>query len=71
MAIDVDRTLAVLRRKLEALGYSDPLEPASLQLVQKLVEDLVHTTDSYTAVKQQCAKQAQEIAAFDTRVRSS
>ncbi|GFR41794.1 hypothetical protein Agub_g2559, partial [Astrephomene gubernaculifera] len=63
-----DRQLAVLRRKLEALSYSDPLDATSAPLVQKLVEDLVHTTDSYRVIKQQCAKQAQEIAAFDTRL---
>ncbi|EFJ50664.1 basal body protein [Volvox carteri f. nagariensis] len=63
-----DRQLAVLRRKLDALGYSELLDPSSAPLVQKLVEDLVHTTDSYRLIKQQCSKQAQEMAAFDTRL---
>lgn len=63
-----DRQLAMLRRKLDALSYSEDLDSSSAPLVQKLVDDLVHTTDSYRVLKQQCSKQAQEIAAFDSRV---
>ncbi|GIL57051.1 hypothetical protein Vafri_12185 [Volvox africanus] len=63
-----DRQLVVLRRKLDALSYSEPLDPSSAPLVQKLIEDLVHTTDSYRVTKQQCLKQSQEMAAFDSRL---
>jgi hypothetical protein len=61
--------VVALRRKLEALGYSDGLDAASAQLVQKLTDDLVHTTDSYRTLKLQCARQAQELSVQNDKVR--
>jgi hypothetical protein len=63
-----ERSLVLLRRKLEALNYTERLDAASAPLVVKLVEDLVRTTDSYRSVKLQSAKYAQEISAFNTKV---
>lgn len=45
--------LELLRRKLDALGYDHPVDEFSGPLVQKLVDDLVHTTESYRGLKQQ------------------
>jgi centrosomal protein CEP135 len=66
--MDESRQLAVLRRKLDALGYAEALDRGSLELVGKLLDDLVHATDSFRAVTQQSAQQAKESAAFDARV---
>jgi hypothetical protein len=63
-----DRQLTLLRRKLEALNYTQPLHPASAPLVDSLVSDLVRTTDSYRQLKLQSAQQAQEIAGFNTKL---
>lgn len=63
-----ERMLVVLRRKLEALHYTEPLDAASAPLVSRVVDDLVRTTDSYRSVKLQCAKQAQEASVFTTKV---
>jgi hypothetical protein len=59
---------AALRRRLEALGYSEALEGQSVPLVSKLVDDLVHTTESYRSLKINCARQATEINAFEQKV---
>lgn len=45
--------LELLRRKLDALSYDHPVDDFSGPLVQKLVDDLVHTTESYRGLKQQ------------------
>ncbi len=63
-----DNQLQALRRKLEALGYTDAVDPSSGPLVQKLTDDLVHTTDSYRTLKLQCARQAQEVNALNEKV---
>jgi len=64
-----ERYLVLLRRKLEALNYTERLEAASAPLVAKLVKDLVKTTDSYRSVKLQASKYVQEISTFNTKVR--
>ena len=60
--------LALLRRKLDALGYSAHLDDRSAQLVQALVADLVHTTESYRSLKQQAAIQQHHISETDDKV---
>lgn len=67
VAMLTEQQLLALRRKLEALGYTQPLDPVSGPLVQALVDDLVHTTESYRQLKLQCAKQAQELGAFESK----
>jgi hypothetical protein len=66
-----ERALVLLRRKLEALNYTEALDSASAPLVSHIVNDLIRTTDTYRSVKQQASKYAQEIATFNTKVRSS
>lgn len=54
--------LSQLRKKLEALNYKEPLHTDTAPLVDKLVTDLLHTTDSYRDLKLQVARQSQDIA---------
>lgn len=65
-----DHNITVLKRKLEALNYRDVFDQQSAPLVQKLVDDLVHTTESYRSLKLQSAKRAQEIEEQCSKVRS-
>lgn len=66
-AVD-ERGLVLLRRKLEALNYTEPLDAGSAGLVNHLVNDLIRTTDSYRSIKLQAAQYAQEVATFNTKV---
>lgn len=66
-----ERSLVLLRRKLEALNYTEALDAASAPLVSHIVNDLIRTTDSYRSIKQQASKYAQEIATFNTKVSCS
>jgi centrosomal protein CEP135 len=70
MAVWDERQHILLRRKLQALNYNDSLDVGSCDLVQNLVNDLVHTTESYRALKQQSDQQQQEIASFRSKVRT-
>ena len=45
----------VLRKRLDQLGYRQTLEISSVPLVEKLFADLLHTTESLKANKQQTA----------------
>lgn len=69
MAVWGERDLALLRRKLQALNYSAPVDAQSADLVQCLINDLVHTTESYRGLKQQCDGQQAEISSFQSKVR--
>jgi hypothetical protein len=62
-----ERGLVVLKRKLEALGYTDRLDAATAPLVARILSDLTSSTDSYRSVKLQSSKYAQEIATFNTK----
>ncbi len=53
--------LSQLRTKLQALQYKEDLDDSSAPLVDKLVTDLLHTTDSYRDLKLQVATKAQEL----------
>ncbi len=53
--------LSQLRKKLQALQYKEDLDDSSAPLVDKLVTDLLHTTDSYRDLKLQVATKAQEL----------
>lgn len=63
-----ERSLVLLRRKLEALNYTERLDAASGPLVSRLVEDLCRATDAHRACRQQISGYAQEIATFNTKV---
>jgi hypothetical protein len=68
-AVMDERGLVLLRRKLEALNYTEHLDAASAPLVGHLVADLIRTTDSYRSIKLQAGQYAQEVATFHTKVR--
>ncbi|GMH37469.1 hypothetical protein BSKO_05342 [Bryopsis sp. KO-2023] len=67
MSLD-ERQINLLKRKLEAFGYSQPLDSKSASLVKSLVDDLVHATESYRAIKLQGTKQGQEIENFNSQI---
>ena len=71
MSVWSERELVLLKRKLQALNYSNPVDAHSADLVQNLVNDLVHTTESYRGLKQQCDRQHTEISSFQSKVCSS
>ncbi|KAK9837964.1 hypothetical protein WJX74_008759 [Apatococcus lobatus] len=52
--------LALLRRKLEALSYTEPFIPESAALTQHLVNDVIQVTESYRGLKIQSQRKAQE-----------
>jgi hypothetical protein len=64
-----EREFTLLRKRLDALSFVEPFDAPSAPLVQRLCDELVRTTDSYRGLKLQCAKQAQEISTFNTKVR--
>lgn len=45
--------IAFLRRKLLLLNYAEHLDDTSAELVERLVDDLIHTTESYRDLKLQ------------------
>ncbi len=61
--------LSQLRKKLQALHYKESLDDTSAPLVDKLVTDLLHTTDSYRDLKLQVANKSQEIEDSRNKVR--
>lgn len=52
--------LSLLRRKLELLGYSECFDATSADLVKRLVDDLIHTTDSYRGLNLQLEARGQD-----------
>ncbi|NWI66888.1 CP135 protein, partial [Todus mexicanus] len=54
-----------LRKRLDQLGYRQPLGVESLPLVEKLFSDLVHTTESLRSAKLSAGKTAKEYSNFD------
>lgn len=62
------QALAILQRKLAALGYGASFDVGSAALVQKLLGDLVLTTESYRDLKQQAALQLRETTNLNDRV---
>lgn len=61
--------MAVLRRKLDALAYAEPVEAGSAALVERLVADLVATTESWRGIKLRDAARGQQLAEFQAQVR--
>jgi hypothetical protein len=55
-ASSVTERLACLRARLDELGYRQPLDVESFALVERLLADLVHTTDSLRRAKLELAK---------------
>lgn len=63
-----EHQFGLLKRKLDALNYTHPVEAVSAPLVQALLDDLVHTTEAYRALKLETNKQGQQIYTFDNQV---
>ena len=57
-----------LRKRLDQLGYRQPLGIESLPLVEKLFADLVHTTESLKNAKLDLGKQTTENKDIDSAV---
>ena len=60
MATATERRFTSLRKRLDQLGYKQPLGVESLPLVEKLFGDLLHTTESLKNTKQQLGKQKEQ-----------
>ncbi|XP_070613332.1 centrosomal protein of 135 kDa isoform X5 [Erythrolamprus reginae] len=65
MTTVVERKFVNLRKRLDQLGYRQPLGVESLPLVEKLFSDLVHTTESLRSTKLSAGKIEKECSNFD------
>lgn len=57
-----------LRKRLDQLGYKQPLGVESLPLVEKLFADLVHTTESLKNAKLEIGQQTTETKDIDSAI---
>lgn len=60
MATATERRFTSLRKRLDQLGFRQPLGVESLPLVEKLFGDLLHTTESLKSAKQQLGKHKEQ-----------
>lgn len=51
MATSSEQKYLLLRKRLDQFGYKQPLAIESLPLVEKLFQDLIHTTESLKKAK--------------------
>ena len=58
----------MLQRKLAALSYHEPLDAASAPLASRLLDDLIHTTESYRQLKLQLNARGQEMGVYHSKV---
>ncbi|XP_044155360.1 centrosomal protein of 135 kDa isoform X2 [Bufo gargarizans] len=65
MSTAAERKFINLRKRLDQLGYKQPLGIESLPLVEKLFSDLVHTTESLRNAKLNAGKNEKETKNFD------
>ncbi|XP_075716045.1 centrosomal protein of 135 kDa [Rhinoderma darwinii] len=65
MSTAAERKFINLRKRLDQLGYKQPLGIESLPLVEKLFSDLVHTTESLRNAKLNAGKNEKENKNFD------
>ena len=63
-----ERKFSTLRKRLDQLGYRQPLGIESLPLVEKLFSDLVHTTESLKNLKQQISRHDKEKTSYEDNV---
>lgn len=63
-----ERSFVLLKRKLATLKYTDHLDISSCALVDRLVDDLVRTTESYQSLKVQEHQKQLESSAFQSKV---
>ncbi|XP_010216533.1 PREDICTED: centrosomal protein of 135 kDa [Tinamus guttatus] len=65
MTTATERKFINLRKRLDQLGYRQPLGVESLPLVEKLFSDLVHTTESLRSAKLSAGKIEKEFSNYD------
>ncbi|NXN72460.1 CP135 protein, partial [Himantopus himantopus] len=65
MTTTAERRFLNLRKRLDQLGYRQPLGVESLPLVEKLFSDLVHTTESLRSAKLSAGKTEKECSNYD------
>ncbi|XP_062991870.1 centrosomal protein of 135 kDa [Elgaria multicarinata webbii] len=65
MSTAAERKFINLRKRLDQLGYRQPLGVESLPLVEKLFSDLVHTTESLRSAKLSAGKIEKEYSNYD------
>ncbi|KAM7443892.1 hypothetical protein ABFA07_007461 [Porites harrisoni] len=63
-----ERKFTTLRKRLDQLGYRQPLGIESVPLVEKLFSDLVHTTESLKNLKLQVGRQEKEKTVYEDNV---
>lgn len=68
MSTAAERKFINLRKRLDQLGYKQPLGIESLPLVEKLFSDLVHTTESLRSAKLSVSKNEKDNKNFDSVV---
>ncbi|MEE6461966.1 hypothetical protein FKM82_001457 [Ascaphus truei] len=66
MSTAAERKFINLRKRLDQLGYKQPLGIESLPLVEKLFSDLVHTTESLRNAKLTAGNTVKESKNFDS-----
>ncbi|KFW03448.1 Centrosomal protein of 135 kDa, partial [Eurypyga helias] len=65
MTTTAERRFIHLRKRLDQLGYQQPLGVESFPLVEKLFSDLVHTTESLRSAKLSAGKTEKECSNYD------
>ena len=60
MATATERKFTSLRKRLDQMGYRQPLCIEALPLTEKLFGDLLHTTESLKNAKQQLGKHTEQ-----------
>ena len=60
MATAMERRFTGLRKRLDQLGYRQPLGVESLPLAERLFGDLLHTTESLKNAKLQLGKHKEQ-----------
>ncbi|KFR07871.1 Centrosomal protein of 135 kDa, partial [Nipponia nippon] len=65
MTTTAERRFINLRKRLDQLGYRQPLGVESLPLVENLFSDLVHTTESLRSAKLSAGKTEKEFSNYD------
>lgn len=69
--MEEERSFLILKRKLATLKYTEHLDVSSCALVDRLVDDLVRTTESYQSLKVQEHEKQLEASAYLSKVRSA
>ena len=57
----------MLQRKMAALGYQEVFHPDSAPLVQQLLDDVIHTTESFRRLRQHSTAVEQEAGGFHSK----